>query len=61
MNSVEQMASVLGFVVHHQGGEIKLPMDVFRNPPAGNQFVELFIDDETDEMVIKLVKHDAGE
>lgn len=50
----EKMSSILGFVTYHQGGEIRVPLDVFRNPPQESSIVVIETDEETDELVIKL-------
>lgn len=56
----EQMAAILGFVIYHLGGEVKIPMSLFQNPPEEEMVVEAVVDSEGDELVIRLVPVDKG-
>jgi len=51
----EQMAALLGFVVYLNDGEVRIPRDLFENPPKEDLNVEAYWDDASDSLLIRLV------
>lgn len=60
MSSAEELAAIIGLLAIHNGGDIRVPMDVLRNGLPEGSGIRVEFDQENDEMVVGIREVEDG-